>query len=398
MATAVLPKHCTTDGLISSLHGAGALSDDWKALVIQIPDEGFLSSGAIAFLCSWGLGQVESGRRLRLRGPDSYLERMDLHHHLGLPHTTGRRHDETGRFMPLRLVGSDRDVLETVNCLCDLVLHQFDDAAGFVPALEWAAYEIVDNILIHSQTPVPGVVCAQYFPKRHRLDVGICDQGIGIMSSLDMNHVSNHANAIETALSRGVTRDNEIGQGNGMAGALEIVNKNRGRIRVWTGDAMYLAKDGGQSQFASIPAVPGTGVLLQLDTRHKVNLQDTWIAGGDWTFINAEAERVAEGGGFKVAETCLNTGTRPPAERLRRKILALMPEIEGPTTIDFTGVHRASSSFLDELLGRLANHLGEAEFNSHIRITGMDPTIRRMANVVIAQRIGHDSDWAHTVG
>jgi hypothetical protein len=65
-----------------------------------------------------------------------------------------------------------------------------------------------------------------------------------------------------------------------------------------------------------------------------------------------------------------------------------MPEIEGPTTVDFTGVHRASSSFLDELLGRLAHHLGEDEFNQQVNITGMDPTVRRMANVVIGQRLG----------
>ena len=38
--------------------------------------------------------------------------------------------------------------------------------------MELAVNEIVDNILIHSETPVPGAVCAQYFPRMHRLDNG----------------------------------------------------------------------------------------------------------------------------------------------------------------------------------------------------------------------------------
>ena len=50
----------------------------------------------------------------------------------------------------------------------------------------------------------------------------------------------------------------------------------------------------------------------------------------------------------------------------------------------------ASSSFLDELLGRMVqdHELGERLFESRIQIEGMGPTIRKMANVVIAQRLG----------
>jgi hypothetical protein len=391
MATAILPKRCNTESLIQALSDAGALATDWQGLVIHAPDGCFLSCGAMSFLCTWGLCQVGQGRRLHLRGCDklaSYLERMELHQHLGLPHASGQRRDETGRFLPLHLIDGDDDVFTTSNAVCDLVLHQFDDAAVLLPALEWSVNEIIDNIMIHSQTPVPGAVCAQYFPSRHQLDVGICDLGIGIRQSLQRPDINNHAEAVDQALQRGVTRDSDVGQGNGMAGALEIINKNRGALRVWTGDTLYRASGGAPGRFARLPAVPGTGVVLQFDTRHPVKLENTWIAGGDWSYINAEAERIEEAGGFKVADLCINTGTRPPAQRLRRKIIALLPEMEGPAVLDFTGVRRASSSFLDELLGRLAAHLGESGFSTKIRITGIDPQIRKQANVVIAQRLG----------
>jgi hypothetical protein len=128
--------------------------------------------------------------------------------------------------------------------------------------------------------------------------------------------------------------------------------------------------------------------MFPLDTRRPVDLSATWIAGGSWTFINAEAERIAEAGGIDVAEACINTGSRPPAERLRRKLLALLPEMEKPLRLDFSGVRSASSSFLDELLGRLAHELGEGVFESRVQLEGMDPLVRKMANVVVAQRLG----------
>ena len=68
-------------------------------------------------------------------------------------------------------------------------------------------------------------------------------------------------------------------------------------------------------------------------------------------------------------------------------MLALLPDIEGPLRLDFTGVEIAASSFLDELLGRLAAGLGEEEFRQRVQVCNMTPLIRQIANVVIGQRL-----------
>jgi hypothetical protein len=61
----------------------------------------------------------------------------------------------------------------------------FHLAITFILAVEpTPGSEVVDNITIHSETPVPGVVCAQHFPERKRIDVGIYDLGCGIKASL----------------------------------------------------------------------------------------------------------------------------------------------------------------------------------------------------------------------
>jgi len=389
VATALLPNNCGIEDLAVALGDAGVLDEDWDALVVQVG--GFMDVGAMAFLCAWAAGMKEAGRRIHLRGDErtrSYLARMDLHEHVGLDYDPGKRRDETGRFLPLKQIATDEDVFQAVNAICDLVLHQFENAGDFIPAMEWAVNETIDNIVIHSETPVPGAVCAQYFPQKHRLDIGICDLGRGIKSSLGTTrNLRSHGEAISTALQRGVTRDNSVGQGNGLAGSLDIAKANQAGFQLWTGDAVYRLRQGSERGFAKIPELPGTGLKFSLDTRKPVDLSATWIAGGDWSFINAEAERIEEAGGINVAETCIHQGNRRPATRLRRKVSALLPEMDEPLVLDFSGVSRASSSFLDELLGRLADELGRDVFERRVQVVGMSEAIRAMANVVIAQRL-----------
>ena len=375
MGTAQLPRKCTLSALADALADAGALGAGWPGLVVQIPEDGFVEVGAMAFLCSWARGRSHSGARIHFRGDHDaiqYLARMDLQEHVGLEYGAGNRRDGTGRFVPLELIASSDDAFRAVNAICDLVLHQFENARTFLPALEWAANEIIDNIIIHSETPTPGAVCAQYFRKTHRLDVGIADLGRGIKASLGTTRkIWSHGDAVTTALRRGVTRDPSVGLGNGMAGALEISRLNGGLFEVWTGDVVYCLEGGKERGFTVIPELPGTGVRFSLDTRHPVDLAQTWIAGTGWSFINSEAGRIAEAGGVSVADACIHTGSRPPAKRLRRKLAAVLPEMEAPLVLDFSGVRSASSSFLDELLGRLADQLGRDDFHERVRCVGM---------------------------
>jgi hypothetical protein len=73
---------------------------------------------------------------------------------------------------------------------------------------------------------------------------------------------------------------------------------------------------------------------------------------------------------------------------LRRKILTLLPDVDKqPLLLNFAGVKSASSSFLDELLGRLVLELGAPVFKSKVTVVNMSEHIKQMANVVIKQRL-----------
>lgn len=382
---------CSHIGLIKTLNDADALAGDWVRLLIRIPDHCFLLMSAIGYLCAWGQIQKQAGRSFEFIGNGdalNYLSRLDLFPHLDYPYLEQfQRHLELGRFVPLRLVQDDKSILEASNAICDLVLRNFDNGRAFLPALEWAIYEMIDNINLHAQTEVPGTVCAQFYPNKHLIDVAICDMGQGIRASLSESHsVESHEEAISTALQRGVTRNPNIGQGNGLAGALEIAQQNGGGFHLWTGDAVYSSTR--SHHFQRLPAVPGTGILFRLDTQRPVDLGQTFIGESAYTYIEAESERIQEAGGIRIAEECINAGTRAAATPLRRKILALIPDYEGSLILDFEGVTSASSSFLDELLGRLAAELGEEVFRQRVKLVNVEESLVDMANVVIGQRLG----------
>lgn len=380
-------------GISMLRHAIGAVVRDMRpgaAITVDLSEGTFLETAAVAQLTSWLLEKKLGGSRISLEGDHNiinYLARMDFHRALGLEEPLMQRHPEGGRFIPLILVEDGNDVFEAVNRIADIVLQQFDGVADFMPAFEWAVNEIIDNVFIHSRSKSPGVVCAQLFPNKRRLDIAICDSGIGIRGSLSEGfQLADDREAIGKALQRGVTRNTDVGQGNGMAGTLEIMRKNDGSFGVWSGDALFRLEGGEDKGYETGDPIKGTGVFLSFDLKHPVRLVDTWIAGSGFSFIEMEAERVEEDG-IHIVDACSHTGSRPPATRLRRKILALLPSMDGALKLDFEGVKVLTSSFLDELLGRLNAELGNEVFNRRIIVSGLSEMYRNMANNVIGQRM-----------
>lgn len=83
-----------------------------------------------------------------------------------------------------------------------------------MPAIEWAANEVTDNVELHASAATPGVFYARIDERRQRLELAVVDQGIGIRQSLaSSTPTGSDGEAIAKALQRGVTRDPKIGQG-----------------------------------------------------------------------------------------------------------------------------------------------------------------------------------------
>lgn len=393
MAIISLSGTCDHKAVIDALATQGLLNNPPNKIAIHFSASATLLPSAVAFLAAWGLRQRETcGTQLVVTGDEEnrrYLARMDLLGVLESPFAEEVvRRPPSGRFLPVTLVHDDKSVKQAVDSVCDLVLQQFDDPRPFLPALEWAVNEVTDNIQIHAEAGTPGAVCAQYFDREKQLEVAIVDAGRGLKASLEGSMpIFSHGHAIEKAVERGVTRDTKIGMGNGLAGTLAIVAANHGGLRLWTGDVTLRIRDGEKKKFDPHAFVPGTGVCLSLATTRPVDLGKTFIGSASWTYIEAQAEKLLEAGGVQVIQECEHTGGRRPARALRRKLMTLLPDMDRPLVLDFSGVTSASSSFLDELLGRMVAELGVDKFKQQVSVQNVNPQVSAMANVVIKQRL-----------
>ena len=65
----------------------------------------------------------------------------------------------------------------------------------------------------------------------------------------------------------------------------------------------------------------------------------------------------------------------------------MLDEPAAVVTLDFTGVQSASSSFLDELLGRLCARYGREGLRGRLIVRGAGEDLMRIANGVIEQRL-----------
>jgi hypothetical protein len=402
MPSIPLPARAAVHQVVAALHAGGALNPNGDRVFLAFVD--IPAMDVLAFLGAWGLMARSNGTTIKLRGEAKTLislQQLGFHQLLDIPPASTNANVQPGKahtvgVLPLSPIATEDQQFLAVDAICAIALAAVDNAAAFIPALEWLANEILGNIFTHAACETPGVVCARYRAKQQRFDIGICDMGRGLLGSLQPTfpEVRSYGLAIDRAIERGVTRDPSIGQGNGMAGSYEIVRLNGGTYQIWTGDVVYeLNKGKRRPGFQSMPAVFGTGVMFSLDTSKPVDLAGTWIAsatGAECLFLNSQTEAASDGG-LNVGAECIHTGGRAPAKLLRRKIQSLLPAMDGePLILNFAGVKSAASSFLDELLGRLAaeDPRGQAIFDGAIQIQGMTPTVQAMANVVVAQRLG----------
>ena len=63
MAAIVLPRTCRHTVLIRALADAGLLNGPPEQVVLQVPEGCFISTGALSFLCGWGLRRRQKGLR-----------------------------------------------------------------------------------------------------------------------------------------------------------------------------------------------------------------------------------------------------------------------------------------------------------------------------------------------
>ncbi len=275
----------------------------------------------------------------------------------------------------------------------DNLSHRVECEKGVIESFGWCLSEIMDNVLQHADTS-EGFIMVQIHREHPRVAICLADTGIGIFNSLRKTEYKpkTHVDAITLALKEGVTRDKSSHQGNGLWGLFRIVLANSGRMTITSGHGSLIIRETGKiDNYEKLPIIDrqheGTIVDFQLDTNSPIDLPK---ALGGYKPINLQLEAHELDNNehrVSVTEHAEGTGTRIAAERLRNHIVNLISQGASRIVLDFEGIGVISSSFADELVGKLVIKYGFYHYQKLILLTGVSDIVQTILHRSIAQRM-----------
>ena len=104
-------------------------------------------------------------------------------------------------------------------------------------------------------------------------------------------------------------------------------------------------------------------------------------------YIDMHYEQIDDKIVFKLASEVEGFGSREFGRRARLKIDNILVDKRNAILFDFEGVPLISSSFADEVFGKLFVEFGTMEFMRRCSFQAVDPTVKRLIDKAIAQRM-----------
>jgi anti-sigma regulatory factor (Ser/Thr protein kinase) len=264
-------------------------------------------------------------------------------------------------------------------------------------ALEWSVNEITDNVLNHAQSGIGGLVQVSTFKRtQKRVEYIVADAGAGIPATLRATHpqLTSDADALDCAIREGVTRDKSVGQGNGLFGSYQICSHSKGFFQVEAGYGKLVFTDR-HGLHVSTEKVPfeGTLVAAQIDFSVPHLLEEALkFNGKPHTPVDFVELRYEQHGNqevlFMLRDESSSFGSRVAGAPVRTKLANLVRMCPGQRiAIAFSGVPLVSSSFADEVFGKLFAELGPMTFMQRFELSNVDTTVRLLVDKAIAQRM-----------
>lgn len=274
------------------------------------------------------------------------------------------------------------------------VIPNFNRAA--FASVEWAMNEISDNVLNHSQSPVGGFLQLSVFdPRRFRVEFTVSDAGVGVPTTLrtSVPDIRDDADALMQSVRSGVTRSAQDFQGNGLYGTLEICRVGGGKFSLNAGKGLlYSVNKTVSARNDNVPFC-GTTVDAVIDFSEPALLEKALAIDGrvhkpvDYIELRYEQDGLRSVP-FKLDEQALSFRSRPAGKPVKTKLSNLVQACPGQVIqVDFGGITVISSSFADEVFGKLFLELGPMRFMQSIRLQNVSPTVQALIDRAITQRM-----------
>lgn len=315
--------------------------------------------------------------------------------HLILPERFPDRSDANQRNVSALQFLTPEEHFAAVDKSMGLILQT---AAGLtrdmLKALEWSLNEVSDNVLNHAESKVGGILQVMTYPQRHRVDFYVADAGVTIPASLRgaRPDIGTDEDALGAAIMEGVTRNSQTNQGNGLYGTFKVCEVSGGEFGILSGNSSLIYRD--RTLSASHHAIPfkGTFVRASIDYSYDKLLEKALIFGGKPHNPSTDyVERIYQSDGdvstFVVRNELKSFGSREAGKAGRTKLVNLMEGNSKPVICDFEGVNLISSSFADEVFGRLFVELGPLAFSRLCQFKNVDSTVRGLIDRAVMMRI-----------
>ena len=307
------------------------------------------------------------------------------------------RRNNLSRQVPAACYSTHEDQENILNELLEKLLSVIPNfSRSAFAAVEWALNEISDNVLNHSGSSIGGLLQLSVFDlARHRVEFTIADAGNGVPATLRAAkpEIDNYVDALLESVKSGVTRNAVDFQGNGLYGALEICRVGGGKFSLNSGNAVLICAH--ETVSARRESVPFTGTTVDalIDFSEPALLERALAIDGrvhtpvDFIELRYEQDDLRSIP-FKLNEQAFSFRSRPAGKPVRIKLANIIQSCPGQTVFaDFAGISVVSSSFADEVFGKIFVELGPMRFMQTIRLINVSPTVQALIDRAITQRM-----------
>jgi anti-sigma regulatory factor (Ser/Thr protein kinase) len=285
---------------------------------------------------------------------------------------------------------------DVVDRLMGLILKSTPDLerADFA-AVEWALSELTDNVVNHSGSKIGGLVQFTHRRQSKRLDVVICDAGMGVPAKImpAFPRLPNEMEALSWAIKEGVTSNPESGQGNGLFGSSEIAKLSGGYFSLHSAHASLFLNDTEGLRLRN-EKIPYDGAVVDMCMSYAIpnvlasalKFEDIAHSPTDYIFLRYQSDSEDGALRFNIFEEAASLGSRAAGKPIRQQLANLIRMTSDPVRVDFGDRPVISSSFADEAIAKLVIDVGEPTFRQRIRLLRVTPTVRAIISRAISQR------------
>lgn len=303
--------------------------------------------------------------------------------------------------VPATLFTNDTEQHKVVTDIVMVILSSLDglerdDFAAF----EWAINEITDNVLVHAKSNRGFVQVSHFHKKNKKISFIVCDSGDGIPKTLraGIPSITSDSEALAQSIREGVTRDKSVGQGNGLFGSYQVCSASGGSFSIRSGFGVLDFNKGELTVKEAKVPYNGTIVVSEVDFSKPNLLAEALKFGGEqykaWTRIEAKYEDdIDDNFVLNLNDEVQSYRSRLAGAPLRNKVRNLIKMYpDHKVFIDFSNVGTVSSSFADELVGKLALEIGKDSYEKKVRFINLNGINEDIISRAVGQRLGAIGD------